>query len=150
LGSKISRAKSCPVNTSTSSTTTTQATTIRIYLGYRRNIVCSSCYHRLAQHQVKHIFVVLIVEPEAKLVHVSLQILHRDMVVDSIDPTLEDRPEGLYIVSMNKIIHKAFSVVNYQVNMLCSSKNIVSSELVSYYGALPLAYLIKYSQNLVA
>ena len=67
-----------------------------------------SLRYRLTQHQLKYIFIILVIEPEAEFVHVSLQILHRDMVVDSINSTLENSPEALYVVCVHKIFNKSF------------------------------------------
>ncbi len=55
-------------------------------LGYHRNKVFFSCYHRLDQYYVKHI-PIPIIKPETELIHIVLEILNRNMMVNTINPT---------------------------------------------------------------
>lgn len=90
--------------------------------------------------------VIPIIKPKTELINTVLQIFNRYVVINPINPTLQNSPKALHIIGVDKVIHESLGVVNNQVNIFCLSQNAVSCELVSDYRGVVFPDFIEDSE----
>jgi hypothetical protein len=81
------------------------------------------------------LFNVAVVPTETKLIDVVLHVLYTHMMIDSINPTLENRPKGFDVVGVYVVFYKTGGMVNHKTHNPLSFKMVVGFELVGVNGA---------------
>ena len=87
------------------------------------------------------------VEPEAELVHIPLQVLDRNIVEDAVHAALQYRPEALDAVGMYAVSERVcYGVVYFkteEIALVLPVEDVVPGELVGHYRRVRLAYLFE-------
>lgn len=67
--------------------------------------------------------VIPIIKPKTELINIVLQIFNRYVVINPVNSTFHNSPEGFNVISMHEVIDELFGVVNYKMNIFRLSEN---------------------------